>query len=77
MLLQQFRLEFLCFEPSLTRSRVRPGMFKPTFSSPNYGRDSLNSEPKPTLIDDIALELFAMHCSVGWGIRQKKIPQEK
>ena len=28
-------------------------------------------------IDDIAFELFAMHCGIGWGIRQKKIPQEK
>ena len=28
-------------------------------------------------IDDIAFELFAMHCSIGRGIRQKKIPQEK
>ena len=28
-------------------------------------------------IDDIAFEPFAMHCGIGWGIRQKKIPQEK
>ena len=24
-----------------------------------------------------AFELFAMHCGIGWEIRQKKIPQEK
>ena len=29
------------------------------------------------IIDDIAFELFAMHCGIGKGIRQKKIPQEK
>ena len=28
-------------------------------------------------IYDIAIELFAMHCSIGRGIRQKKIPREK
>ena len=28
-------------------------------------------------IDDIAFELFAMHCGIGRGIRQKKIPKEK
>ena len=27
-------------------------------------------------IDDIAFELFAMHCGIGRGIRQKKIPQK-
>ena len=29
------------------------------------------------VIGDIAFELFAMHCGIGRGIRQKKIPQEK
>ena len=28
-------------------------------------------------IDDIAFELFAMHCGIRRGVRQKKIPQEK
>ena len=28
-------------------------------------------------IYDIAFELFAMHCGIGRGIRQKKIPREK
>ena len=28
-------------------------------------------------IDDITFELFAMHCGIGRGIRQKKISQEK
>ena len=28
-------------------------------------------------IHDIAFELFAMHCGIGIGKRQKKIPQEK
>ena len=28
-------------------------------------------------IDDIAFELFAIHCGIGREIRQKKIPQEK
>ena len=27
-------------------------------------------------IDDIAFELFAKHCGIGRGIRQKKISQE-
>ena len=29
------------------------------------------------VIDDIPFELFTMHCGIGLGIRQKKIPQEK
>ena len=28
-------------------------------------------------IDDIAFELFAMHCGLGRGIRQKRMAQEK
>ena len=32
---------------------------------------------KLKVIDDIAFELLAVHCGIGRGIRQKKIPQEK
>ena len=44
-----------------------------------YGYNTFRYYPKYFFfrIDDIAFDLFAMHCGIGWGIRQKKIPQEK
>ena len=32
---------------------------------------------KTDTTDDIAFELFVMHCGIGRVLRQKKIPQEK
>ena len=31
----------------------------------------------PSKIDDIAFEFLVLHCFIGRGIRQEKIPQEK
>ena len=40
--------------------------------------ERISYEKKITItIHDIAFELFAMHCGIGIGKRQKKIPQEK
>ena len=38
---------------------------------------SIQQEPPYNEIDDVAFELFAIHCGIGRGIRQKKIQQEK
>ena len=60
-------------QPVLRFSRVRI----PTTARQNGSEVRLVVFTFITLIDDIAFELFAMHCGIGRGKRPKKIPQKR